>query len=134
MDNPLLLVVLALLVPWAYAVSLLIAQIGGWRHLAKRFPANDEPSGKRFFMQTGSVGQIGYGSCLTIHCSPNGLRISVLWPFRLAHPPLFIPWDVIQNCRAERLLWMDTVVFDVQTSKAVKLRLPKKVFADHTST
>src|SRR6476469_6745769 len=81
------------------AVSLILSTTGGWRRLAASFPARSQPSGRRFFLQGGKVGQVTYSGCLTIYSSQEGLHLSVWLPFRLGHPPLFIPWDAIRNAR-----------------------------------
>lgn len=117
------------------AVCLVLSTMGGWRRLAESFPAKGRPSGKRFFMQAGKVGQVNYGSCLTIHSSADGLHLSVWLPFRLGHPPLFIPWSAIRNPTTQRFLWMESVEFDVlDSSEVVTLRLSKKIFEGHNVT
>jgi len=110
------------------AVSMVLSTIGGWRRLAESFPARRPPSGKRFFMQGGKVGSVSYSGCLTIYTSPEGLYLSV-WPmFRLGHPPLLIPWDAIRNATTRRLLWAESVVFDVGLPKIATLQLSRKIF------
>ena|SRR5436190_1456489 len=116
------------------AVSLIRSRVGGWRRLAESFPARSLPSGKRFFMQGGKVGQVTYNGCLTIHNSREGLYLSAWLPFRLGHPPLFIPWDAIRNPRIHRFLWAESVVFDVGSPSVATLRLSRKIFEGHDVT
>ena len=110
------------------AVSLLLSTLGGWRHLAESFPATDQPRGRRFFMQSGKVGSVNYGSCLTIYSTPNGLYLSVWFPFRLGHPPLFIPWSAVRHATTHRFLWSETVSFDVGSPSVATLQLSKRIF------
>ena len=110
------------------AVSLVLSTIGGWRRSAQSFPARGEPSGKRFFMQGGKVGQVTYSGCLTVYSSPEGLYLSVWLPFRLGHPPLFIPWDSVRNATTRRFLWTESVVFDAGSPSVATLQLSKKIF------
>ena len=105
--------------------------MGGWRRLAESFPAKGQPSGKHFFMQSGKVGLVNYGSCLTIYSAPEGLYLSVWLPFRLGHPPLFIPWDAVHNMTTRRFLWVERVVFDVGSPSVATLQLSKKIFEGH---
>jgi hypothetical protein len=79
-------------------------------------------------MQGGRVGQVAYGGSLNIYSSPEGLYLSVLFPFRLGHPPLFIPWDAVRNAKTRRVLWTERVEFDVGSPSIATLRLPKKIF------
>lgn len=110
------------------AVSLVLSTIGGWRRLAESFPARGQPSGKRFFMQGGKVGLVTYSACLTIYSSSEGLYLSVWLPFRLGHPPLFIPWNAARNVATRRFLWAESVVFDVGSPGIATLQLSRKVF------
>jgi hypothetical protein len=110
------------------AVSLILSTIGGWRRLAKSYPVRGQPSGRRFSMQGGTVGQVNYSACLTIYTSSQGLYLSILFPFRPGHPPLFIPWDAVHNAKARRFLWAESVVFDVGSPWIATLRLPRKIF------
>jgi hypothetical protein len=106
----------------------LISMIGGWRRLAEFFPANDPPIGQRFRMQSGSVGSVNYSSCLTIYSGPDGVYLATMWPFRLGHPPLLIPWSEIHDAKTRRILWMEDVLFEVGSPRIAKLCLPKKTF------
>jgi hypothetical protein len=38
---------------------------------------------------------MNYGSCVNVGVNQNGLYLSVVFLFRLGHPPLFIPWPDI---------------------------------------
>jgi hypothetical protein len=49
-------------------------------------------------------------------------------PFRLGHPPLFIPWSAVRNAKPWSFLWVEGIAFEVGDPSAAKLRLPKKVF------
>lgn len=112
------------------AVSLLLSRMGGWSHMAEKFPAHDQPSGKRFYMQGGRIGVVQYSGCLTLHLSPEGTHLAVLFPFRLGHPPLFIPWEAVHRARIQRFLWSETVVLEVGSPVITTLQLPKKIFAE----
>lgn len=111
------------------AISFLLSAIGGWRRLAARFPARNEPSGELLFMRSGSVGMASYRGCLIINRNVAGFRLSVLFPFRLGHPPLFIPWSEVHRASRRRVLWSDTVSFEVGTPPITSLELPGAVFA-----
>ncbi len=82
-------------------------------------------------MQGGRVGMVNYNGCLTIHSSAEGLHLSVWLPFRLGHPPLFIPWDTVHNATAKRFLWTRFVVFEVGAPTVATLHLSEKIFEGH---
>lgn len=111
-------------------VSLAVSKLGGWYLLAKQFPAFDAPTGRCFRVQRGKVGLAAYNGCLTIHSAAEGFYLSV-WPlFRIGHQTLFIPWDAVQNRITRRLLWTETVVFDVGNPSIAALELPKSIFRE----
>jgi hypothetical protein len=66
--------------------------------------------------------------CLTIYTSAAGLCISILFPFRLGHPPVFIPWDAVRNPRVRRFLGAESVEFDIDSPPVATVRLFRKVF------
>lgn len=109
-------------------LCLLISMMSGWWQLAKQFSANNPPSGKRFILQSGKIGLARYNGCLFIYKSPEGLYISVLFPFRLGHPPLFIPWQAINNVKTQHLAWGDSLIFDIGLPCITTMQLPKKIF------
>jgi hypothetical protein len=74
------------------------------------------------------LGWVNYGSCLTIYNGPEGIYLSVMWPFSLGHPPLFIPWGELHYVRTRRFLGMEDVFFEVGSPSIAKLCLSKKVF------
>jgi hypothetical protein len=112
------------------AVCYLCSAVSGWRRLASSLPARGQPLGRRFSMEGGMVGQITYSGCLTIYSSADGLYLSVWWPFRVGHPPVFIPWDAIRNATTlpRRFLWPESVAFDAGSPSVGRLQLPAKVF------
>src|SRR5687767_7664706 len=90
----------SVLLPFGFAVlwcgvCVFLSMVGGWRRLARAFPARRPPSGNRFRAQYCRVGLVNYNTCLTIYSSEVGLYFAV-WPmFRAGHPPFFVPWASI---------------------------------------
>ena len=109
-------------------VSLVISAAGGWRRLAGRFPARGEACDRRLYLRSGHVGLSHYRGCLTIGTSAAGFRLSVLFPFRLGHPPLFIPWTQVYPVRLQRISWLESVVCEVGAPALATLHLPRDVF------
>lgn len=77
-------------------VSVILAHVGGWQELATVYRAGSSFEGKRIGSQSASMrGGTGYRNVLTVGLNTSGVRLAVFFPFRLAHPPLFIPWSEI---------------------------------------
>jgi hypothetical protein len=73
-------------------MSCLLAKVGGWRVLARSYGCSESFRGKRFYFRSAQFGAVSYGACLTFGSDPDGLYMAVLIPFRIAHPPLLVPW------------------------------------------
>jgi len=134
MNNELIFIII--LFPFAFAgffclVSYLISFIGGWRQLSMVYPRKNLPVGRRFSWQTMKLGFSNYGSCITIHSSAEGLDLSVMFIFRVGHPPLFIPWSEFQEARARRFLWYKYVEIDIGSPKLVTLKFSEKAYLDY---
>jgi hypothetical protein len=127
MNNSLPLLFPFLFIGFWCAVCILFSRIGDWHKLARAFTASNSPHGKRFYMQSGSVGLINYRSCLNVSVTPDGMFLSVPLIFKLGHPPLFIPWIVISNREDKKTLWYETVKLTIGTPELGSIRLPKKI-------
>jgi hypothetical protein len=73
------------------------SRISGWSLLAEAYPCLDEVEGRRrWFASMGlrrwSFLPANYGGIVVLTFMPEGVRFSLLFPFRIMHPPLFIPW------------------------------------------
>jgi hypothetical protein len=86
------------------AVCVVMATIGGWRRLAESYRAIDEFDGERWRFRSARMGWVGYNNCLTFGVNATGLYLAVLFPFRLGHPPLLIPWSEIDV--SEQKTWV----------------------------
>jgi hypothetical protein len=77
-------------------LCLLLSALGGWRELARHHTAETPFSGTRFrFRSARFARSVRYGGCLTLGASATGLYVEVFPLFRIAHPPLLIPWSEI---------------------------------------
>jgi len=84
----------AVLFPLAWAgMAFLFATVSGWRTLAGAYRFDGEIDGERWGSKSASIGLVNYNRCLTFGSATDGLHIKPSWFFRLAHPPLFIPWS-----------------------------------------
>jgi len=76
--------------------SWLISRLSGWRRLSEVYPARLPFTGKHWWFQGAEMGRKShYGGSLIVGANHEGLHLAVLLPFRIAHPPLFIPWSDI---------------------------------------
>ncbi len=82
---------------WVF-ICVLLSMIGGWSRLAEDYRARCNGACRRWRFQSAAM-RFGtsYSSCLTIGVHNDGLCLSVLFPFRVGHPPLLIPWTDLEK-------------------------------------
>jgi hypothetical protein len=77
-------------------VSFVISYTGGWAALAGKFRYRGKFNGPKWRGQSGKMrGLARYRNCLVVGGNPEGLYLAVFFPFRMAHPPMFIPWNEV---------------------------------------
>ena len=87
-----------------FIVSITFSRVTGWSRLAEKYRATSKSESKLM-----RAVQVYWGSILlagniyTLGSSSKGMFLGVLFPFRLGHPPLLIPWHEIKAKRVNRL-------------------------------
>jgi hypothetical protein len=124
--DPLLLVALSIVAfvgLWCI-ICRLIAGMSGWGLLARAYECSSPPDGVRLRFQSAGMRRYfnsNYGGCLSIVVNEEGLGLSVFWPFRIGHPPLFIPWFQISIHQEKRLRVFTVVRFDFKDEPRVAM-------------
>ena len=115
---------------WAL-VSILVSLVGGWQSLARRFGAQAEPYGETrtagpFFYGVQMRSRIGYGNVIRITAAEDALYLSVLFLFRIGHPPLRIPWNEIQFGN-DKFLWRHYIVLTLGNEEKIPMRISERM-------
>jgi len=93
-----------------YGVVSLIAVFSGWMMLSRRFRLTSVFTGATWEFRSARMRWTSrYGNCLSIGADPAGLKLSVFFPFRPGHPPLFVPWSEISVARRRDFLFIRQV-------------------------
>lgn len=117
-----------LFIPGWLVAGLLVSATSGWRELGSVYRHDEPPvSGSQWRGISGQMrGAMTYRNVLTITADPRGLWLSVMFLFRVGHPPLFIPWDDIAARR--RKSWFSRVtVFDFVHMPGIRLELAERL-------
>jgi hypothetical protein len=74
-------------------ITYFLSRMSGWRSLQAAYPNRDDFVGRRFRMQSASVGgafgmPVNYNRCLTIDANSSGLRFKVWAIFGLFQQPV----------------------------------------------
>jgi len=94
-----------------------ISKITGWTRLAEKYRTWEDPESNVMRAVRVNWGNIMItGNIYTIACNRTGLYLGVLFPFRLFHPPLLIPWHEIKTNRINGVM-----------NKRVQLQLDKNL-------
>src|SRR5580698_9321043 len=104
----LLTLVVLFAVLWC-AVSFLTSLMSGWFALSKRFRTQSEPYGDirsagPLFWTAHMRFMTHYSYILCITTDEEGLSLYVMFPFRIGHPPLHIPWGGNPDAQRQILL------------------------------
>ena len=126
-----LMLFIALGVAWMCVIFFLISVLSGWYKLSQRFRAQSEPYG-----QTRSAGPFfytvymrywgHYSSIIRMTAAEDALYLSVLFPFRLGHPPLCIPWKEIQFGRT-KFFFRRYVVLTLGEQARIPMRISERM-------
>jgi hypothetical protein len=111
--------------------GLLIGFLTGWLALARRFRAQAEPYGDAktagpFFYTVYMRFWTHYSSVIRLTAAGDALYLSVLFLFRIGHPPLRIPWNEIRFGRARRLFF-PYIVLTLGSEEQILMRIPERM-------
>lgn len=123
--------IVALGVAWMGLICLLISVLSGWYTLSNRFRSQSEPYG-----QTKSAGPFfytvymrywgHYSSIIRMTAAEDALYLSVLFLFRIGHPPLCIPWKEIQFGRT-KFFWFRFVILTLGERECIPMRISERM-------
>jgi hypothetical protein len=108
-------------------VSFFIALVGGWFELGWAYRATRDFAESSWRFQDAQFRLLtGYNNILTVGSNAEGLYLAVFFPFRIGHPPLFIPWQDV-SVRLGRFLWFRVYKFEFRQVPSVHLRLREEL-------
>ncbi|HEV2616406.1 MAG TPA: hypothetical protein VGU63_07335 [Candidatus Acidoferrales bacterium] len=125
-QHPASFVIVTLAVFWI-VVSLFVSYGGGWHVLARRFRFNSEFTGKVFRWQSAHMRSVArYHNCVSIGANLEGLYVAPFFPFRIAHPPLFIPWSEVSYTR-KKIFFSQMFCFELGREHAIPFWVGKNL-------
>ena len=86
-------------------ILLALSYVGGWGALAREYASTPETDKGALLEEKPQrkawVGLNTFGTLVTARCFERGLELTVIFPFS---PPLFFPWDEIQDYKRVSLI------------------------------
>jgi hypothetical protein len=115
---------------WCF-ICFVTSFMSGWLTLSRRFRKQSEPYGA-----TMSVGPLfytvytrywaHYSSIIRMTAAEDGLYLSVLFLYRVAHPPLCIPWNEVKISK-KKFVWRWYVVLTLGEQERIPLRITQRM-------
>ena len=108
-------------------VSYVLSLLSGWHSLARKFRNDTPPTANAraagpLFYRVNLNDWVGYSSVIRIINAPRGMYFSVVFPFRIGHPRIFIPWDQIKISKTKRW-WRNYLVLTLGTEEQIPMRI-----------
>jgi hypothetical protein len=108
-------------------ICCLISFLTGWFSLARRFKKQSEPYGEihsagPFFYTVYMRFWGKYSSVIRLTAAGDALYASILFPFRIGHPPLRVPWDQIRFGRT-KFFFRTYIVLTLGNQERIPLRI-----------
>jgi hypothetical protein len=125
-----LLVVICFVAFWC-AIGYFVSFLTGWLALARRFKKQSEPYGEirsagPFFYTLYMRFWGHYSSVIRLTAAGDALYASVLFLFRIGHPPLRIPWDEIRFGRT-KFFFRTYIVLTLGNEEKIPMRIPLRM-------
>ncbi|MBN2002908.1 MAG: hypothetical protein JXA21_06095 [Anaerolineae bacterium] len=108
---------------WCGVIALL-SVMGGWSRLATVYRAEEGYVGPIWHFQTVRLGLTRYRGVLTVGANPEGLYLAVMPLFRIAHPPLWIPWNEVEIIEQAGFLGLSKAFRFVQKPEIILFMFP----------
>jgi len=109
------------------AMSVIVARLSGWSALANDYRGNNSFPEKRWHMCSAGMRLIShYSFCVNVGADNKGLYMSILLPFRIGHPPLFIPWAEISVAEKKDFIF-SWLVLTFKKDPEIPIRINKRL-------
>jgi hypothetical protein len=122
---------LIFVVGFFFLTSFLTSVFSGWHALARRFRAESEPYGVTksagpFFYTVYTRYASHYSFCIRMTAAEDGFYLSVVFPLRVGHPPLRIPWSEVQISRVKRF-WQPLILLTLGARERIPMRISERM-------
>jgi hypothetical protein len=132
MNSPLGFAIIVFFIVAVWWVTLKsVGLLTGWSTLVRRFRKESDPYGDSktagpFFYTVYMRYWTHYSSVIRLTAAADALYASVLFPFRIGHPPLRIPWNEIQIGKA-KFLWRSYVLLALGNQERIPMRISERM-------
>jgi hypothetical protein len=112
-------------------LGFLISLQSGWFSLGRRFKRQSDPYGDTksagpFFYTVYMRWWSKYSSVIRLAAAGDALYVSILFPLRIGHPPLRIPWDEIRFGRT-KFFFRTYIMLTLGNEEKIPMRIPLRM-------
>jgi hypothetical protein len=113
------------------SICFVISLMSGWFALSRRFRKQSEPCGETktagpFFYSIYTRFWGHYSGIIRLTAATEALYLSVLFLFRIGHPPLQIPWNEIMF-RKTKYFWRSYIVLTLGSEEQIPMRISERM-------
>jgi len=100
-------------------INVILSLVSGWFQLSKKFSCpTDFQTKYSCGLTTMALGipyfSVNYSHCIFVHIGDAGIRVSILFIFRILSPPILIPWSEMESVRRVRYMLFNTTVIKLR--------------------
>ena len=108
-------------------ILVVTSHLSGWAALARTYRYEGSFEGESWRYQSAYMRWLSrYRHCLTIGADRTGLFVSIFRIFRVAHPPLFIPWNQVSRS-SKRFLWSKCTELRLGQADSIPFRIDQRL-------
>ena len=102
-------------------VCFLLALIGGWRSMARRYRYQGQSQPPMHYA-TARLGVVNYRSVMRVGADAAGLHLAVMVLFRVGHPALHVPWSAVGRIeKSKGFFGIDTTTIEIADGPTIVL-------------
>jgi hypothetical protein len=99
-----------------------------WWGLAANYPFGRDFEGHRFGIISASVNGVNYNNCLLLKHNEQGIYLRPIFPFRLFHKGVLIPWQDIVAIRDKKVLFVSIKEIDIGSPLVATIKMKLSTF------
>jgi len=113
------------------AISFFVSLLTGWFDLGRRFKRQSDPYGETktagpFFYTIYMRLWSHYSSLIRLTAASDALYVSILFPLRIGHPPLRIPWEEIRFGRT-KFFFRTYIMLTLGNEEKIPMRMARNL-------
>lgn len=99
-----------------------------WWGLAENYPFDRDFEGHRFGVISASINGVNYNNCLLLKYNEQGLYLRPIFPFRLFHKGVFIPWQEIVAISDRKIFFVSVKEIRIGSPEVAKIIMKVSTF------